>query len=236
MPSLTPDEQQRQGSFSVVVTVAQYTRVVPLLRRYGVSSYPLKAFLRSVAADVKAQEAQPGLLQHILACIRAWANEAALSSYLAPPNLAECALWLPHALGPAGAPKQLPSVQAQHSPISAADVEACVNSKEEESTSKAKSKESGGQHGGSDKREEEDLGDHSRAGEQEEQRGQEDEHVEWEEIGEVSATVAEGSELSDSDEDPRTMFGLDEQQHHLVESALRESEKEQDKTAVGANW
>ncbi|PHJ25460.1 hypothetical protein CSUI_000693 [Cystoisospora suis] len=221
---------------SILIQLKEYTRVVPLLRRYGVSSYPLKAFLRSVAADVKAQEAQPGLLQHILACIRAWANEASLSSYLAPPNLAECALWLPRALGPAGAPKQLPSVQAQHSPGSAADVEASVNPKEEENISKAKSKESGEQDGGSDKREEEDLGDHSRAEEQEGQPGQEDEQVEWEEIGEVSATVAEGSELSDSDEDPRTMFDLDEQQHHLLESALGESEKEQDKTAIAANW
>lgn len=177
-----------------------------------------------MAADVQAQEAQPGLFQHILACIRAWANEAALSSYLAPPNLAECALWLPHALGPAGAPKQLPSAHAQHSPVSA-EAGAVANLKGEETTLRDKRNDNG---------EEAEPGQRQE-GETKEPLEKEDEHVEWEEVGEVSATVAEGSEFGDSEEDPRTMFGVDEQ-HGLVEAALGESETQHDNTVIGANW
>ncbi|CBZ55009.1 conserved hypothetical protein [Neospora caninum Liverpool] len=95
----------------ILIELKQYTRVVPLLQRYAVSYYPLRDFLRAVAADVEAQESQPGLLQHILACVRAWVNEATVSaSGLALPNLTDCSLWLPHDLTAAAAPKQLPAL------------------------------------------------------------------------------------------------------------------------------
>ncbi|PFH34023.1 hypothetical protein BESB_071750 [Besnoitia besnoiti] len=97
----------------ILIQLKQYTRVVPLLRRYAVSSYPLRGLLRAVAADVQAQELQPGLLQHVLACVRAWVSDASLSASVALPNLADCNLWLPHILAMGDAPKQLPAALLQ---------------------------------------------------------------------------------------------------------------------------
>ncbi|XP_026190368.1 uncharacterized protein LOC34620070 [Cyclospora cayetanensis] len=99
---------------SILLACKQHKEIIPLLRQHGASDFPLKTILRSIAADVEAQKEQPGLLQHVLGHIRAWiseckAREAAGAPPCPPPNLQDCAAWLPgveEKQQPAGQPSQ----------------------------------------------------------------------------------------------------------------------------------
>lgn len=82
----------------------QYKEVIPFLRRYGVKEYPLSLLLRAAAADVAAQERQPGLLPFVLEQIRAWVKECCSNMCVTnvgngPPNLRDCEPWLPGVVG-----------------------------------------------------------------------------------------------------------------------------------------
>ncbi|EPT26204.1 hypothetical protein TGME49_310270 [Toxoplasma gondii ME49] len=258
----------------ILIELKQYTRVVPLLQRYAVSYYPLRDFLRAVAADVEAQQTHPGLLQHILACVRAWVKEASVSaSGLAIPNLTDCSLWLPRDLTAVAAPKQFPASLLQdfsekHAPRSTSTTELPGEAR----ASRWGGGESTEARGGGEQKRESFDGDgeqkHLQAGEagetdegnvehgrdareegekkgsgdekvsrvegEEPGKGDSDEgfgfegderrrealeHVDWEEIGEVSAAIVEGSEISDSEHSADAMFSF-ESHHHLVVTAL----------------
>ncbi|KAL8424478.1 hypothetical protein Efla_003503 [Eimeria flavescens] len=84
----------------LLLLLLQHKEIIPLLREHGAWDYPLKRVLHAVAADVKAQEEQPFLLQQVLGHVRAWvseckAREAAKAPPLPPPNLRDCGAWLP---------------------------------------------------------------------------------------------------------------------------------------------
>lgn len=87
-----------------VLYMPQYKEVIPFLRRYGVKEYPLSLLLRAAAADVAAQERQPGLLPFVLEQIRAWVKECCNSTCGTTtgsgfPNLSDCEPWLPGVVG-----------------------------------------------------------------------------------------------------------------------------------------
>ncbi|KEP62883.1 UNVERIFIED_CONTAM: hypothetical protein HHA_310270 [Hammondia hammondi] len=255
----------------ILIELKQYTRVVPLLQRYAISYYPLRDFLRAVATDVEAQESHPGLLQHILACVRAWVKEATVSaSGLAIPNLTDCSLWLPHDLTAVVAPKQFPASLLQdfsgkHAPssMSAAALPGEARASRRGDGESAEARGGAGQkresfdEGGEQKRmqageagetengnvehrrdareegekgsegereprvegEETVKGDSEEGFDGEERRREALEHVDWEEIGEVSSAIMEGSEISDSEHTADAMFSF-ESHHHLVVTAL----------------
>ncbi|CEL96954.1 unnamed protein product [Vitrella brassicaformis CCMP3155] len=80
----------------VLIDLKEYLDVVPMLRRHGVSTYPIKEFLHKVADDVEAQQADPFVLPHVLESVRAWRRDSQENpSKVPPPNLRECGLWLP---------------------------------------------------------------------------------------------------------------------------------------------
>mmetsp|Transcript_65561 Transcript_65561/g.182252 ORF Transcript_65561/g.182252 Transcript_65561/m.182252 type:complete len:723 (+) Transcript_65561:93-2261(+) len=73
----------------------QYLDIVPYLLNQQGSSFPIRRLLQQIHKDKEAQEEDPDLLQHVVAGINVWRQEAAMDGVVCVlPNLGGCEPWL----------------------------------------------------------------------------------------------------------------------------------------------
>jgi len=86
----------------------QYTDVIPFLLNQQLYGFKLCRLLEHVEADADANAQDPELMNHLVAEVRAWRDEAVASSRLdalpaevmVPPTLDGCERWLPEMIQP----------------------------------------------------------------------------------------------------------------------------------------